>query len=599
MIRALLTIGLLVAACGEPSEPAAAAPASELASAPGPRAPTLRVGDRHVYTLVWHAEATRRQSGAGISGALTLEGQLAVSVLAAGPEGTRLSLAFPSLPRRELRAQGSVIPLDASMLEGRRAEILVDGAGDVRRAFFDPSDPPVFRELMTGVIARLDLRAGSAGGEPLQIRSGHGLVEATYHAQADNVVTRELAGVLRFDTAPGTVVDAEQLVAEGRIELDADRVPVAIELHDSVDMPGENGLVADDRFSLTRVGVEQASAQALVDPMEIDPNAAPDMAAAAREVDRQYATDFTTYDVAIALRVADGGLQPADGEFSQAAALLRGWPERADELIPMVLRSSGGGRQLAFDMLSAAGTERAQAVMRTLLSQPEARQWPERMLLVQRFAFVSAPSAESGEFLLAIADAAAEAGDAELHRGTLHVLGAVAARATDPWLAERMHARLVATAADDDGFLRAGAIAGLGNAKRPDDVARLVLAATDADSNVRIEAVSGLRHWVAANTTRALLEAIADEDRAVASTALDVLRKRHYEGRLDAAFIERAREGKYHPELDGLVVSALVEGREVEAQGGDAARADARVALAAIGARTVDRELADHVAQLL
>lgn len=591
-MRTAILTALLVIACGQPTPSAAVSPAP--AEQSSSRSPVLRVGDRHTYELAWHADATRRRDGSGISGALDLEGELAVSVLSSGPEGTRLSLSFASLRRRELRAQNVAIELDPVMLIGRHAELLVGEHGDVHRAFFDPADPPVFRELMTGVIARLDLRGSAPGEGSRAVRSGHGLVEATYRADGDHVVTRELAKVLRFDTAPGTVVDTDALVATGRIELDDDRVPTRIELVDSVDVPGDNGIIADDRFTLTRVAIDRSDATPLVDPIELDPNAAPDMAAAAREVDRQYAAEITSQDLSIALVAADGGLQPAAGEFSQAVAFLRGWPERTDEVFTMVMRSDGGGRQLGFDLLAAAGTAQAQAAMRELLSQPEARTWPERMVLVQRFAFVEAPAAESGEFLLSLADAADELGDRELHRGALHVMGVLADRVDDPWLAERLHARLVALAADDDGFLRAGAIAGLGNAKRPDDVVRLLLATVDHDSDVRIEAVSGLRHWPRADATVALLDALADEDRAVASVALDVLRKRHYEGRVDATFIERARLGQYNAELDGMVVSALVD-----AQPDPALVTDAHVALAAIQARTVDHELADHIGELL
>ena len=583
MIRTTLLFALLAAACGEPvSTTAATAIVATHATAP-----VLRVGDRHVYQLAWHAEAKRDNAAMGVSGSLALEGELAVSVLSSGPEGTRVSLSFPSLSTRELRVQEGPLAIDAAMLVGPRAEILVDADGDVRRAFFAPDSPPIFRELMTGVIARLDLRGANPDAVPRAIRSGHGLVEATYHAGPANVVTRRLDRVLRFDTIPGTSVDGETLVAEGRIELDADRIPTVIELHDSVDLPDELGLVADDRFSLARVRVDRADAQPLVDPIEIDPTAAPDLQSAAQVVDRQYAGDFGMQDVGIALHVADGGLQPPAGDFSRAVALLRGWPELADEVIPLALRSTSGGRQLAFDMLSAAGTREAQAAMRSLLSLPEVMSWPERVVLVQRFVFVSAPTDESGEFLLAMLDKAEDADDLELQRATLHPLGAVAGRLDNLWLAERMHARLVATAQYEEPLLRAGAIAGLGNAKRPGDVPRFLAAAGDVDSNVRLEAVSALRFWVAPDTTVALLDALADENAAVASTALDVLRKRHFEGEADPALVERARDGRYNAEIEGAVVSSLVD------------EDGTREALAAIAARTTNRELSARLAELL
>jgi len=590
MIRQALLVALLFGACTESATPRVAV--AELDE--GALAPVLRVGDRHVYTLAWHAEASRTGAGMRVSGSLALEGELAVSVLAAGPEGTRVSLSFPSLSVRELRVQDGPIEIDAAMLVGHHAEILVAADGDVRRAFFDGNAPPVFRELMTGVIARLDLRGADPDVSPRAIRSGHGLVEATYHPGPGpgNVVTRELGRVLRFDTAPGTTPDAKLLVAEGRIELDDDRVPTVIELHDAIDAPIEIGLVADDRFSLARVRVERgdavALAVALIDPVEIDPTAAPDQQAVDRELDRQYAGDLTMQDISIALSVADGGLQPASGEFSRAAALLRGWPERADEIVPLVMRSDGGGRQLAFDMLSAAGTPEAQATMRELLSEPASQWWPERVVLVQRFAFVSAPDDASGEFLLAMLDVAEDAEDLELQRATMHPMGAVAGRLDNPWLAERLHHRLVAAAAYEEPLLRAGAIAGLGNAKRRDDVPRFLAAAVDVDANVRLEALSALRFWIAPDTTAALLDALADENPAVGSLALDVLRKRHFDGESDPRLAERARDGRYNPELDRAVASSLI--------GDDAPTT--LVALAAIAARTQNRELALELAQV-
>lgn len=592
-MRGWISSLLLVGACVDPGAPA---PVVEVASevTRAASAPVLRVGDRHVYALRWQAEATRRHGGADVTGAMRLEGELALDVLSSEPDGVRLSLSFPSLATRELRVQGEAIEVDPAMLVGLRAEVLVGADGDVRSAFFDPDSPPLFRELMTGVVARLDLRGADPGPGPRRIRSGHGLVEASYRSGPGGVVTRGLEKVIRFDTAPGLEVEASALVADGRIELDDEGVPVVLELHDAADLPGERGLLADDRFSLVRLRVDRVTAAPLVEPIEVDPTGAPDLRAAARELDRQYAAGYELQDLSIAFDVAGGGLQPRTGEFSRAVAWLRAEPERASELVPLVMRATEGGRQLAFDMLSAAGTPRAQQVMRAVLGTPEARDWPERVLLVQRFAFVAEPTPESGEFLLAILEAADDAGDRELHRATLHPLGAVAHRLDDAWLAERIHGRLVALAADDDAFTRAGAIAGLGNARRRDDVPRLLGAIADADSTVRVEAASALRFWPDSTTTGALLDALADENPAVGAVALDVLRKRHYDGEADPALVHRAAAGMYHPELERAIASSLIDEPDALAE-----QPAARDALAAIAARTRDRELATKLSAIL
>ena len=250
ILRTLALLAALAGACT--SAPAIdAAPATvAVASAPG-----LEIGQVHRYALDWRSEAIRSLVRGGVSGALTLRGELAIAAIGHGPEGTRVSAWFPNLATRELRVQGQPVELDEATLVGPRAEFLVAADGDVRRAFFAADSPPIFRELMLGVIARLDLRGAGDGVTPRTLRGGHGLVAATYRREADGAVIRELAEVLRFDTAPGATVEASALTAEGRIELDEARVPVRIELRDSAALGEQIGLVADDRFSLVRVAV--------------------------------------------------------------------------------------------------------------------------------------------------------------------------------------------------------------------------------------------------------------------------------------------------------------------------------------------------------
>lgn len=555
-----------------------AAPASARASAP-----RLEVGEVHRYTLDWHSEATRSHGRGGVSGAMTLQGELAVAAIGHGPEGTRVSAWFPRLSTRALQVLGQGVVLDEAALVGPRAEFIVAADGDVRRAFFAADSPPIFRELMTGVIARLDLRAAGTGVAPRTLRGGHGLVEATYRRDADGAVNRELAGVLRFDTAPGAIVEAGALTATGRIELDEARMPVRIELHDSAALTEQLGLVADDRFSLVRTSVEPASVVALVAPIEHDPTAGPDLAAAARELDRQYADGYSVQDLGIAMDTMDGGVLPRTGEISRAAASLRAWPERAAELVPLVMRAGDGGRQLAFDALSAAGTPEAQEVMCSLLADAVVAGWPERLLLVQRFAFVAAPTSATGEFLLALLAGAEHAGDAQFRQATLFPFGTVTGRVPDVWLAERMHTVLVAHAQHENDSLRAAAVGGLGNADRADDLSRLLAALEDEHGGVRVEAAAGLRTRVTPETTSALLGALADEDPAVASRALTVLRKHHFEGEADPALVERARLGQYNDRLHRAMASTLVGSRD---------QPEVRAALLALVERSSDHQLA-------
>lgn len=583
------TLLLLVALAGACAEVPTAAPAP-VATARPTIAPVLHEGEVHVYTIHWNAEATRAEDGgAGIGGGVTLDGELAISAIGHGPEGTRVSVWFPRLETSEIVGGGERITLDRDTMVGEHAEILVGDDGDVRRAFFRPGSAPIFRELMTNVIARLDLRGATQDGAPRSMRGGHGLVEAIYRRGDDGLVHRELAGVLRFDTAPGEPIDASGLATAATIELDADRVPVRIEVHDSASLRDTIGLVADERFSLVRARVEQGTAAPLVDPQEIDPTAGPDLAAASRELDRQYAQGTHPQDVAIAMRALDGGLLPHQGEISRFAAFFRAYPERARELVPLVMDADDGGRQLGFDVLSAAGTPEAQAVMRELLLDPAGSQWTQRELLLQRFAFVVAPTAASGEFLLAQLDVARAKGDLQMIEALLYPIGTVAGRVPDAWVAERMHDALVLATADEDARVRAGAVAGLGNARRKDDVPRIIAAAGDRESVVRLEALASLRTHVEPDATATLLAALDDESPDVAWRALTVLRKRHFVGVADPALVQRAIAGRYNAELDRAMASTLAGSRE---------QVEVQVALAVIAARTTDPELREDLAQL-
>lgn len=585
--KTIALIGILAGACTRTPAPATAIGVDMPTR---PIAPVLHTGEVHVYAIEWHTEATRSHDGGpGISGGLTLKGELAISAIGHGPEGTRVSVWFPSLTTRELVAQGDTIPLDAATMVGEHAEILVGDDGDVRRAFFRPQSAPIFRELMTGVIARLDLRGATEDAQPRSVRGGHGLVEAIYRRGDDGVVQRELASVLRFDTMPGESVDASALATKGTIEIDADRVPVRIELHDSAMLAETIGLVADDRFSLVRSRVDKGTATPLEHPQEVDPTAGPDLAAAARELDRQYAAGTHPQDIAIAMRALDGGLLPHQGEISRFAAFFRAYPERAQELVPLVLDSDDGGRQLGFDILSAAGTPEAQTVMRDLLSDPAGATWSQRELLLQRFAFVARPTAESGEFLLAQLDLARAAGDLQTLEALLYPIGTVTGRVRDAWLAERMHGVLVDASSAEDTRVRAAAVAGLGNARREDDVPRIIAAASDRESIVRLEALASLRTHVEPAATATLLVALEDDDPDVASRALTVLRKRHFEGVADPLLVERAIAGRYNAALDRAMASTLAGARDQE---------EVQVALAAIAARTTDDTLREDLAAL-
>jgi hypothetical protein len=568
---------------------------------PGPRetvariAPELALGEVHVYALDWQTHAVHERSGMAIAGGLSLRGELAIAALEHSPEGTRVAAWWLRVDEAALSVQGEAVELDrGQLLAAAPVEFVVDASGDIGEVYFAADCPAIVRELMLGVIARYDLRAATPSGQRRALRGGHGLVEVGYRRQGDGVVRRELARVLRFDTQPelGAQLELETLTAEASIELDAERVPVAIVQRDGLDQP-QLGLVADDRFSLIRARVTgdplPARARELI---AYDPNAGPDPEAVALAMDQQLAAGTTLADLARALDTIDGGVLPRPGFVSRAAALLRAEPDQIQGLVELAARADGNGRQLGFDLLAAAGSPAAQLGMWMLLDDPAADTWPERALLVQRFAFVLEPTVDTGVGLITQLERAQRDGDHVMIQALLHPIGTVAGRLGDPLVAERMHRLLTRSAASEDPAIRAAAIAGLGNARRASDVERLTAALRDPEPDVRVEAAAALRTQVVPAATEALLDALADPQIDVAVRALRVLHQRHFEGEADPRLVERATLGQYTPGLARDLVSALAGNRE---------QAPVRAALAAIAERLDESEpeLARALALLL
>ncbi|MFO0635995.1 MAG: HEAT repeat domain-containing protein [Nannocystaceae bacterium] len=582
----LLTLAL-TSSCASPMTPRPTPAGRAEGPSTAAIAPVLRPGELHRYALQWRTHGARRRGAAEIDGGLELRGELVVTALGREQGGTRVALWFTALEQAEIAVQGQAVPLDPALLLHQRAEIVVADDGDVRRARFADDAAPVLRELMTGVIARLDMRGATGPELARQVRGGLGLAQVHYTPVADGTIARSLDTLVRFDIAPDLAVGREALQSQGTLELDPERVPVRIELHDAVGLD-DDGLAADDRFTLTRTAVERTAVPAPIEGgVEIDPTAAADAAAVQQALDRQFAAETTMADVQQVLVTIDGGVLPRQGETSRALAYLRGWPEQLPVLAPQIHAAGDGGRQLGFDMLAGVGTPQAQALMVALLRDEAIATSPSYPLLLQRFAFVDAPTRDSAEFLLerlARADATATE-----RAAVLHPLGSVARRLTDAALSERMHGALVAASAERDADIRAAAISGLGNARRRDDLARLQRAATDEDPGVRTEAVAALRTHVVPGASATLLAALADPDRGVADRALTVLHQRHLDGATSPALLQAARDGGYNPALDRAMAEVLLQHRD---------DADAREALLAIAARTDDPDLAHTLTSL-
>lgn len=559
----LLMLASLLA-CGAPE---IAADAPETAVAASPRGPELRAGELHLYALAWQARAGDGEAGP-VGGGLSLRGQLALQAIEARAGGTLVALWFPELPERELTALGEAIEVAPELLVGPRAYAVVEADGELRRTWFEPTAPPLFRQVMGGALARIDLRGAAAGPEPRVVPGLHGLAEVRYRRDDDGTVRRDLQRVVRFDALPGAPADAPAISGAAALAVDERGGLVSLAVEERAVVGGDAPVFAsEERFALTRVdrrAGEAIEAPDLSTMIERDAAAPPDMEEASRALSRRFAEGLTLADVAFAVGNIDNGLLPREGFVIRATGLLRGWPELADEM-PALLRAAetGRGRRLVFDLLSSAGTPAAQRVLRDALAGPEAAGWPELPSLVQRLALVQRPTRETGWFAVDYYDAARASGRDELRRATLYPLGSLAGRllaGDSPWAAVVLHARLLdALAAADDVPDRVAALAGLGNAGFAVDRERVLAYLHDEDAQVRAAAASALRRMVAPETTAALLAALRDPDDLVAAQALMAVRE-HLPGPAAATRLAEVVAGDaYHAALAVGLADVLAE----------------------------------------
>ena len=150
--------------------------------------------------------------------------------------------------------------------------------------------------------------------------------------------------------------------------------------------------------------------------------------------------------------------------------------------------------------------------------------------------------------------------DTTVRIATLYPIGSVAARVQlqEPALAEHMLGvlREELDHASEPLEVR-GALAGLGNAARSDDVARILSHRNHPDEHVRIQVASSLRHARSTQATDALFGYLADPSRDVAASALSVIDAY----RRDGAALHRVAAdtigGMVHADLVGPLVGIL------------------------------------------
>jgi hypothetical protein len=589
----MLVVAALGTACADPP-----APVEMVVQAVHPRPAVLPAGRTLVFDLDWMVDAGFEEGSPltlPIAGGLHLVGELHVQAIGAQDGGTLAAVWFGGLDTRELMINRETLAVEPEMLVGPRAWFVLDDQGGIADAWFAPEAPALFRHVMGGVLTRIDLRGAAEGTHA--VPTAHGLGNVAY-VQDGDTVRRQVQSIARFDAMGGTQTGQPEIAGTYDLVVDDDGMPLRIASDERASASDEGWTFgAHDRFSATRTRIDAGVdllAPDLAAYRHHDPAAAPDYRESEQVLAQRMSGDMMAKDIALVMTAQDGGLLPSPGFISQATGLLRGWPDEAWSIVPDILAAQSHGRQLGFDVLSSAGTPEAQQVMCELLARDDVRGWEELPLLVGRFAFVRRPTSATVYFALGMHTWARTSGDEMLAQAMLYPLGSLARHVErdDPWLAELVHARLVAehaSARDIDD--RTAAIAGLGNHGRASDEDLLLGMLVDDDERIRASAVTALRDFETHEVTEAMVVALGDRERAVAMRALDILDRRLEGAEGAARLAEIASVGAHNPEL-ALSMANKLALRVQE-------HPSVRQALAQVASRTEDRELAMRIADLL
>lgn len=556
----------LVGACGGPSvEP----PAAEPVAVEGPLRAALRPGDVHRYDFAWTVSSEGGGGGLGeipVQGDVELRGELAVRVYEERPEGVLVGVRFTRLDVHRLAVLGQNVLPEPDPLLHDEAIMVVPADARPREVFFSATATPVFRQLASGLLAHVDVVVPRAGAQAWTEvgPTGNGLAELAYARDDADTITRKVGPYRRVDALAGAPADASWAVdGEATIALGRDALVESIELGESLVLHGRETPLqfgSSTQFSLRRAGIDQEEPMPAPDLSSYatrDLFEAPDLDEAEQQLARMFSEGMTPTDLAITLHTASLGLRPEPGFFVRARGLLRGWPETAYELAtPFREAPDRRTRELVLDLLVSADTAHAQEVILEVLAEQAEAGDPELPDLLQHVSLLRTPTAEMGQFVLALH----AHGDERLRLGALYPMGALAQglSGSQPELAERMLTTI------RDALDRAAspaetkaALGGLGNGGRPDDALRALPHRAHPDRGVRAQVASTLRFATDPRATDALFEMLADPDRHVAASALDVLELYRPD---DAALQQLAAvviAGLVHPELDGPLVSVL------------------------------------------
>lgn len=309
------------------------------------------------------------------------------------------------------------------------------------------------------------------------------------------------------------------------------------------------------------------------------------------------ANGLTAGDLQFMVGAIARGQKPRKGDLIRAAGFMRANPESCDALVSQFSAQTPLGRELILDLLSSSGDAKAQSAMRTVLAMPAAHKDPvlyQHML--QRFAFVDDPNAESVAFVAKEWESAKKAKDDDLRQAAAYTLGSLAFHASQSNHEALARSILGSLLHDLDGTHdpdeERGLVASLGNTGMEGAKAPVLARAAAKDVPMRAQAATSLRKFNDAEVRARLVALACDDDVQVAHAALRSLDTQSVGEPELSVLAERAERGTMNASVDPALVTFLAPRVKY--------REPALRILKAVGARVGDRrELKDQVDRAL
>ena len=549
------------------------------------------VGERALFGVVWQS-STRGfavQGQPAVDAKANFEGDIALEAVSARGGDTEVALSIVSIAAIDASIGGRAandLAATRDALVGKHAFLTVSSRGEIKQVRYEAGTTSTAQAALRGLAVQLHfvLPAGDQATwestEPVPM----GEMQQRYTRDGERLV-RHAVAFKRLEGRPEQLDGAHGLHGEAVIDVRGGRLTAIDDSEQWTYTPKGDAtpfVTTAFSFKLVRKNIGFADLAALSaipvgEGVAID--APPVDGDLAHRRDGRLATGVSESTI---LALIDAQVHGAkfDGQAAvKAAAYLRLHPEATKALVKKFQEKQIGirGRGFILDLLTQAGDAPAQTAMRDALASVQLVP-AERGLMVQRFSFVSSPTPESVRFVEDEYTRAKTTSARGTAQGAATALGALTQhldQSGNAALANEANARLQSELrTTQDPALLAAIVAGLGNAKRHENVPLIAQAASHEDIRVRSYAAQALRNVDAPDARKALLALTIDKDSTVSSTAFSSLQSQTLGQDEWHDLAARVTSGQTNPDADASLVGLL---RVRKDQAGDDATAMLRV----------------------